>query len=107
MRVTLRKRPPVTTDFAILMCLLRGEAHGYAIGQTVARLTDGLMYPGPSSLYPGLQRLLSDNLIESADVSVTDGGRTRKVYRITDAGRARAQEMRQAVVAMVNISPVL
>ena len=88
--------PLTPLSFEILLALLDGDRHGYAILQAVeARL--GRVLPlrtGP--LYRALARLLDEGLIDDAPgVEASD---RRRTYRITTLGRkiARADAERLA-----------
>jgi DNA-binding PadR family transcriptional regulator len=52
----------------------------------------------PGTLYPTLHRLESDGLLESQQQVVE--GRTRRVYRATEAGRAALAEDRRALAEL-------
>lgn len=65
----------------VLLSLLQGERHGYAISLDLEGLTGSR--PGPGTLYGAISRLEDRGLIEAA-ASV---GR-RKPYRLTPAGHA-------------------
>jgi DNA-binding PadR family transcriptional regulator len=73
----------------VLLALLQGERHGYAIMQDVERITDGTLRMGPGTLYGALKRLLESGLVEEAgerdDPAVDE---RRRYYRITGAGRS-------------------
>ena len=72
----------------VLQILSHGPAHGYAIARRVRGLTDDLLRVEEGSLYPALHKLESQGLLR-ADWTRADGGRARKVYRLTAAGRRR------------------
>jgi DNA-binding PadR family transcriptional regulator len=67
---------------AILALLAERPMHGYEMLQELAQRTNGLWRPSPGSLYPALQLLEDEGLVQS----VTADGRRR--YELTDAGRA-------------------
>lgn len=83
--------PPAT--FHILLSLVDGERHGYAIMQDVAERTDGAVRLGPGTLYGALKRLLDGGLVEEggerADPGVDD--QRRRYYRLTAFGLAAAR----------------
>jgi DNA-binding PadR family transcriptional regulator len=84
-----------STKPIILVILQDGEDYGYNIIQRVKQLSGGTLEWSDGMLYPVLQRLEKDNLITSRWI-VSDEGRYRKYYRITDAGREElAAEMAQ------------
>ena len=71
---------------AILATLRDEPMHGYQIIQTLERRTNGRWRPSAGSVYPTLQLLEDEGLVQGEDV---DG---RKTYGLTDAGRAAAAE---------------
>ena len=73
----------------ILLALLRGELHGYAIMQSIEALTDGAMRLGPGTLYTSLRKLLDGALVEEGGERREQGDdERRRYYRISSAGRA-------------------
>jgi DNA-binding PadR family transcriptional regulator len=76
--------------YQILLSLAREDAHGYALIRDVHERTEGEVDLTASTLYGALQRMLDDGWIrETTDYSPSEGPR-RRVYAITDAGRAAA-----------------
>ncbi len=75
----------------IVLALLDGELHGYALMRRVAELSDGAVRMGPGTLYGTLNRLVDDGLIEETTdrVSRNDNER-RRYYQLTASGRAVA-----------------
>ncbi len=71
----------------ILLALLAGERHGYAIMKDVEAITGGGMRLGPGTLYGALRRLLEGGLVEEAGERCAEGDERRRYYRITGAGR--------------------
>ncbi|MET8448012.1 PadR family transcriptional regulator [Streptomyces sp. NPDC005209] len=69
--------------------LAQGDQHGYALVQQLAAHGFGTIRGG--ALYPVLGRMETDGLVE-ARWEPGEGGPGRKVYRLTDAGRARLLE---------------
>jgi DNA-binding PadR family transcriptional regulator len=62
--------------------------NGYQLIQELSERTKGMWRPSPGSVYPTLQQLEDEGLVETVD-----GGATgRRQYRLTEAGRAYAQE---------------
>ena len=72
--------PPV---FTILLALVSGEKHGYAIMKEAAEPEGGNLRMGPGTLYGSIDRMIRDALIE--ETGFTDDGR-RRYYRITGFG---------------------
>ncbi len=74
---------------AVLALLLERPMHGYEIIQELESRTGGIWRPSPGSVYPTLQLLEDEGLIEA------ESGSGRKSYRLTDAGRAEAETAAQ------------
>jgi len=69
---------------AVLALLTERPMHGYEMIQELDQRTGGVWRPSPGSVYPTLQLLEDEGLIQSTDA----GG--RKAYTVTDAGREEA-----------------
>jgi DNA-binding PadR family transcriptional regulator len=87
--------PPAT--FHILLAILNGELHGYAIIQDVEARTEGSLRMSAGTLYRSVARMVEQGLI--AEVTrrrtMADDER-RRYYRITPFGTAVARaEMRR------------
>ena len=80
--------PLTPAVFHILVALANGEAHGYAIMQSVAQRSMGSVRLGAGTLYGAIGRLLHDALIEESgerpDPEMDDS--RRRYYRLTDLG---------------------
>jgi DNA-binding PadR family transcriptional regulator len=74
---------------AVLALLLERPMHGYEMIQELESRTGGIWRPSPGSIYPTLQLLEDEGLIE------TDATSGRKSYRLTEAGRAEAETAAQ------------
>jgi PadR family transcriptional regulator PadR len=72
---------------AVLKLLERGEMYGYELVEALAARTGGVLAMGQSTLYPMLYNLEAKGLIEAS--WKTGGGRDRKYYALTGAGRTR------------------
>lgn len=71
------------------------EIHGASITKALA--SHGYEI-SPGTLYPTLHRLESDGLLKSVQQVVE--GRTRRVYRATDAGKAALAEERRVLAEL-------
>jgi DNA-binding PadR family transcriptional regulator len=95
--------PLTPAVFHILMALVDGERHGYAIMREVAERTDGAVRLGPGTLYGSLKRLLERGLIEEggerADPEM--GDERRRYYRITKFGLSVARAEARRLEGMV------
>lgn len=77
----------------ILLALLEGERHGYAIMQAVERITDGAVRMGPGTLYGAIKRLLEGGLIEEAGERTDPvGDERRRYYRLSAMGHRAVRE---------------
>lgn len=95
-RLDTETQPLPAHVFQILLSLLEGDSHGYALLQDVAARTDGRMQLGTSTLYAVIQRLLRVGwAVEVEPPGDSTDGR-RKYYRLTEAGHraARAEAQR-------------
>jgi len=83
----------------VLAILAEGDSYGYAIIKRVAELSGGQLQWTDGMLYPVLHRLERQGLVD-AEWGVSDNGRRRRYYRITQPGRthlAAQQEQWQVV----------
>jgi DNA-binding PadR family transcriptional regulator len=80
--------PLTPIAFDILLSLMEGEAHGYAIMQSVEERSGGATSLHAGTLYRALSRLVEAGLIEELPEAPEEGadGR-RRYYRITGVGR--------------------
>jgi DNA-binding PadR family transcriptional regulator len=72
--------------WAILSLLAESPSNGYGLIQTITEKTSGAWRPSPGSIYPTLQQLVDEELIEP----VGEGRRTE--FTLTDAGKAYVAE---------------
>ncbi|MCQ4085134.1 PadR family transcriptional regulator [Streptomyces sp. RB6PN25] len=70
---------------SILALLKDRPMHGYEMIQEIAERSGGAWKPSPGSVYPTLQLLEDEGLIESS----TEGG--KKLFTLTEAGRTEAE----------------
>jgi DNA-binding PadR family transcriptional regulator len=71
---------------AALLLLAEEPRNGYQIMQEVEERSEGVWRPSPGSVYPALAQLEDEGLIRSEQVE------GRKLFAITDQGRALVQE---------------
>ncbi len=71
---------------AILALLREGPRNGYQIMSEIEERSGGAWRPSPGAVYPALQQLADEGLIEAEE---SGGGRT---FRLTDAGRRHVEE---------------
>jgi DNA-binding PadR family transcriptional regulator len=75
---------------AVLVELANEPMHGYQLIQAIETRSGGTWKPSPGSVYPTLQLLVDEGL-----ATATQEGE-RKVYALTDAGKAAADEFTAA-----------
>ena len=98
---------PGTLDMLVLKTLSRGPNHGFGIAQHIQDVSQDALRIGEGSLYPALQRLLLDDLVE-AEWGVTENNRRARYYRITAAGRKQlAEEKRSFEYLLAGIARVM
>jgi PadR family transcriptional regulator PadR len=75
-----------STKPIILSILLEGEDYGYEIIQKVKDISGGSLEWSDKMLYPVLHRMEKEGLLVS-QWKMSDGGRLRRYYKITEEGR--------------------
>ncbi len=85
-----RLLPLTPAVFFILFALADGDKHGYAIMQSVSRISDNQFRMGPGTLYSTIQRLLDLDLIEETEGvgGKSDHEDRRRYYKLTRTGKA-------------------
>ena len=74
-------------DTLLLACLETGSLHGYAVKEAL-RADSGARFDLPTgTIYPALRRLEAAGLIKGTWAEA--GGRRRRTYQLTPAGRRR------------------
>jgi PadR family transcriptional regulator, regulatory protein PadR len=86
---------------ALLQILARGEMYGYEIVQALGEVASGALAMGQSTVYPMLYNLEAKGLVTSRWED-TEGGRRRKYYSLTDAGRKHLAAQRRQWQALVD-----
>ena len=81
----------------VLVSLLEGPKHGYAISKDVERLTG--RRPGPGTLYGAISRLEGAGLIEPSEGEGDDA--RRKPYALTPAGLGEARRELEKMADLV------
>jgi DNA-binding PadR family transcriptional regulator len=81
-------------DALLLAALEEGPQHGYAVIEALRRSTGGRLDLPTGTIYPALRRLEQAGLI-SGTWSVV-GGRRRREYRLTAAGKRALAGRREA-----------
>ena len=76
---------------AILLLLDEEPRNGYGLMQEVEERSGGAWRPSPGSVYPALQQLEDEGLVEMSEVE------GRKEFSLTDQGRTWVEENRERV----------
>src|SRR4051794_2434042 len=74
---------------ALLVLLSEQPFNGYGLMQEIERRSEGAWRPSPGSVYPALALLEDEGLVRAEDVE------GRRLYALTDAGRAYVDEHRE------------
>lgn len=72
-------------ELMILHSLRLKPMHGYALAKHIKLVSEDLLQIEEGSLYPALQRLLREGLLES-EAGISAKGRPTRVYRLTQIG---------------------
>ena len=104
------KLPLSEAVFFILLSLLPGPKHGYAIMKDVQALSDSRVRLSTGTLYGALKRLLGSGWVQRVDDASNGTGRERKAYTLTQLGKgileAETTRMQNLVVAVQRRSEV-
>jgi len=84
---------------AILRLLIEQPMHGYQIMQELAERSGGMWRPSPGSIYPTLQQLQDEGLVQSDE---GEGG--RRIFTLTDEGRTAAEAQDQPTAPWEGLS---
>jgi transcriptional regulator len=93
-------------DAMLLAVLEAVPGHGYDLARRIEERSGGVLDVPEGSLYPALQRLERTGLVDSSWRA--EGGRRRRVYRLTRSGRrAVAHERNEWRDYLAAVSAVL
>jgi PadR family transcriptional regulator PadR len=90
---------PIDTKVVVLQALDRGDGYGLELIDRVRDLTEGRIVLFQGRVYPILRALEADGLATSyeGDPLPERGGRPRRYYRLTDAGKREANSQATAL----------
>ncbi len=98
---------PGALELMILQSLRFRPMHGYALVKHIQQVSGDLLQVEEGSLYPALQRLLREGLLES-EAGTSAKGRPTRIYRVTAAGlRHLEQEVSSFEKMFAGITRVL
>jgi DNA-binding PadR family transcriptional regulator len=74
----------------VLILLVEEPMHGYQLMQAIAERSGGRWTPSPGTVYPTINQLEDEGLVE---VTAASG---RKLVTLTDAGRQQVEDLRES-----------
>ena len=77
-------------ELMILHSLRVKPMHGYALVKHIKQVSDNLLEIEEGSLYPALQRMLKEGLLESK-AGISAKGRPTRIYQLTAVGQRRLE----------------
>ena len=98
--------PLTATVFNIMLVLVEGEKHGYAIMSDVETNTEGQMLMGPGTLYGSIKRMLKAGLIEETDERPDPemDDQRRRYYKLTGLGQRTLRLEAERLAAQVRVA---
>jgi PadR family transcriptional regulator, regulatory protein PadR len=82
---------PGALEIMILQSLRLKPMHGYALVKHIRQVSDNLLEVEEGSLYPALQRMLREGLLDS-EAGTSAKGRPTRIYRLTEAGQRHLEK---------------
>jgi transcriptional regulator len=82
---------PGALELMILQSLRFRPMHGYALVKHIKQVSGDLLQVEEGSLYPALQRLLREGLLES-EAGTSAKGRPTRIYRVTTPGLSHLEQ---------------
>lgn len=91
---------PITIRALVILVLDVGPAYGLELRARIATRTGGIVTPGEGAVHSAIASLGRDGLIEEHRVEHhAGGGRPRRFWRLTEAGRSADLEIRRTLAA--------
>ena len=81
----MAKKEAASTAMLVLALLKQGEMYGYQIIEELDRRSEHVFQMKEGTLYPVLHGLEKDRLVTARE-AVTEQGRTRRYYAVTERG---------------------
>lgn len=83
----MKKSEPISESYYyILLCLSKGDNHGYGIMQMTERLSGGDVKIGSGTMYGATSNMMKKGWIDEI-ISTEAGVERKRLYRLTDAGK--------------------
>jgi len=98
--------PLTPAVFSILLALVEGDKHGYAIMKEVVARTNGQLRLGPGTLYGCIQRMIAAGLIQECDDELYAQREIerRRYYTITPYGKHVAASEARRLSGLVQLA---
>ena len=90
--------------FLMLLVLVQGQRHGYALKEELLSRTDGRLNLGPGTLYRTIQALLRDGLTEESEDRPEADDERRRYYRVTPLGRGVVAAEARRLEALIEVA---
>jgi DNA-binding PadR family transcriptional regulator len=101
--------PLTPLSVAVLLALVEGERHGYAVVKAIERESGGRLRPGTGTLYAALGRMIEEGLIAEVMGPAGEDAR-RRYYGVTELGgevlRAELRRLARMVEAGTSLDLV-
>jgi transcriptional regulator len=95
--------PQGALTMLVLRVLRTGPLHGYAIAQRIRQLSDSVLEAEEGSLYPTLQRLLTEGWVR-AEWGTSETNRRVRLYQLTGEGR---KQLRRELVEYKEVTAAI
>jgi transcriptional regulator len=76
---------PGALELMILQSLRQRPMHGYGLVKHIQQISQDMLEIEEGSVYPALQRMLREGMLESEE-GISSKGRPTRIYRVTDKG---------------------
>lgn len=76
---------PGALEIMVLKSLRSKPMHGYALVKHIKQISGNLLQIEEGSLYPALQRMLREGLLDSEE-GISAKGRPTRIYSVTETG---------------------
>lgn len=78
-------------ELMVLHSLRLKPMHGYALVKHIRQVSEDLLQIEEGSIYPALQRMLREGLLE-CEAGISAKGRPTRIYRLTKAGQRHLEQ---------------
>ncbi|HWE85028.1 MAG TPA: PadR family transcriptional regulator [Terracidiphilus sp.] len=82
---------PGALELMILQSLRQRPMHGYGLVKHIQQISQDMLDIEEGSVYPALQRMLREGMLES-EAGISAKGQPTRIYRVTDKGLKRLEQ---------------